>query len=132
MILETLLLAICFIESGGDPLAFNYKDGKGVNNHSFGYCQVTYRTALELGFPPQKGCLRDFRGRIGRSSEACSLFDRGINMEYAKMYLMKQVVRYNKDYNKAISAYNAGSYFRSNRKYVLKVLRKYRDLGGIK
>jgi hypothetical protein len=124
LLLGKLILAICFVESGGDTLALNYKDGKGHNNHSFGYCQVTYQTALELGMPEHDSCKTDLRPRFKRTVSACPLFDKKVNVHYASLYLKKQLKRYNNDLLKTISAYNAGSFISKNKDYVNKVLRR--------
>ncbi len=128
MILETLMTAICLIESSGDPLAFNFQDGKGRSNHSFGYCQVNYATAVELGFKPNKACLKDYRDKKSRTPIACGLFSESVNKYYATTYLNLQLIRYDYNFTKAISSYNAGSYITGNREYVRKVKKKYQEL----
>lgn len=123
--LKQLVLAICFIESGGDPLALNHRDGKGHNNHSFGLCQVTYQTAIELGMNKQESCQQDLRPRHLRTPRKCQLFDADRNKEYASLYFQHQMTRYNNNVRKAISAYNAGSYSTKNKDYVKKVLKRF-------
>lgn len=111
-----LLLAICTVESSLRPHVVNIDDG-GSNNHSFGLCQVSYRTAVEmLGMPSNRDCVWNLE--TGR----CPLFKPDINLYYAEKYLNYQLKRYNNDIKKAVSAYNAGKAIKSNKNYVRNVL----------
>lgn len=100
-----LLRAVCSVESNLNPSAHHKLDGY---SDSYGLCQIKHETALGLGF---KGSPK-------------KLFDPKINAYYAAKYLDYQLGRYDGDWLKAISAYNAGSYRMSNMKYVRKVLKK--------
>lgn len=112
-----LLLAICTVESSLRPHVVNIGDG-GSGNHSFGLCQVSYRTATQmLGMKTDKTCVT--RIETGR----CPLFKPDINLYYAEKYLNYQLKRYNNDIKKAVSAYNAGKAIKSNKNYVRNVLK---------
>lgn len=102
----SLLSALCFVESSHQPAAYVHVDG---NSPSYGLCQIKYETAKWLGF----------KGKAGE------LFDRNVNAYWAARYLGYQISRYNGDTRKALSAYNAGSAIKANKKYVNKVLRRY-------
>jgi len=103
-----LLLAICSHESHLKDI--NNENDKGTP--SIGVCQVKMDTALMFGF---KG-------------DRYSLQKPSVNAKYAALFLKYQFDRYH-DPLKALSAYNAGSYFESkkipgcpkNKKYVEKV-----------
>ena len=106
---SSLLLAICSHETGLTH-KINYNDGK---SHTFGMCQVKHETAKMLGF---KGSEKD-------------LMRPEVNAKYAAKYLKYQFKRYNNNWCKSTSAYNAGSYLISlknpntpkNIKYITKV-----------
>lgn len=86
----SLLLAICTHETGlKHKIAYN--DGK---THTFGMCQVKHETAKMLGF---KGTEKD-------------LMNPKTNAKYAAKYLKYQLKRYDNDWCKSTSAYNAGSF----------------------
>lgn len=89
---ESLLSAVCFVESGHRPLAHTKRDGKGRRD-SFGLCQLQLRTAKSVGF-------------LG---EAQDLFDPYINALYAAKYLSGQLGRYGGNWEFAVAAYNLGS-----------------------
>lgn len=86
----SLLLAICTHETGLKHKIV-YNDGK---THTFGMCQVKHETAKMLGF---KGTQNQ-------------LMKPEVNAKYAAKYLKYQFKRYNNDWCKSTSAYNAGSY----------------------
>lgn len=116
----TILISICGVESDFRPNIVNIDDG-GLDNHSFGLCQVSYRTAIELlGMKPNSFCTK--RIELGK----CPLFKPEINLFYAQKYFEYQLKRYNYSVVKAVSAYNAGKAIKSNRKYVQKVLKMQR------
>lgn len=107
-----LLDALCFVESNHRPHVINRDDGKG---DSVGICQVQLRTARYMGY---------------RGTEK-GLLGPGTNILYAAKYLRYQLDRYG-DLEKAIAAYNAGSYRVKagkpvNQKYVDKVMKAYRQ-----
>lgn len=101
-----LLKAICYVESGHNPQAYNHGDGD-VLNHAFGICQVLYTTALLYKFE-DKNCKRDFRQKE-KNYENCKLFDPEINLRIAAKIIKYNLNRYNNDLNKTIGAYNTGS-----------------------
>ena len=103
------------VESSGRTEVINYNDGPG--GHSYGECQVQYPTARELGYARDIYC-----SEKSKAPKKCGLLKR--SKEYGSKYLSKQLKRYNGDWTKAISAYNAGSYTKKNRKYVQKVIRQ--------
>jgi len=93
-----LIAAIIHVESRGDPTA------AGMHGE-YGLMQILCSTARQMGF---KG--------------ACpELLNPYVNIYYGTKYLRWQFERYG-DWEKAISAYNAGSFTLRNRKYVEKVL----------
>lgn len=104
-----LLSSICFIESGHVTSAVN-KNDKGSD--SVGICQMKHATAKMLGF----------RGTL------VELKQPDINVYYAGLYLKKQLTRYNNNSEKAISAYNAGRYIKTNRAYVTAVKDKWKGV----
>jgi len=99
-----ILIAICTVESGLNPQAYNKYDGKSP---SYGLCQVKYDTAKWMGY---KG---DKRG----------LFNPDTNSLYAAKYLKYQLNRYQGNLVKAVSAYNRGNANRANVRYVRKVFK---------
>lgn len=98
-----LLSAVCYVESKHKVDAMHLDDG---NSNSVGICQIKLSTARWLGF---KGTEADLKNPK-------------TNIHYAAKYLKYQLKRYGNDINKAISAYNAGSFKKSNHKYVNKVI----------
>lgn len=115
-----LLQAICTVESNLDEDAINLNDG-GWGNHSLGICQVGYKTAVSIGLSPdRRNCTSSSIARLSK----CKLLDVETNINYAAKYLAGQLDRYKGDRNKAISAYNAGSYSTRNKAYVRKVLKQ--------
>lgn len=73
---------------------------------SYGLMQILGQTARELGY---------------RNTFTSGLFDIDVNLNFGCMYLKQRVDKY-PDIRQAISAYNAGSPIKSNRKYVDDVL----------
>jgi soluble lytic murein transglycosylase-like protein len=110
-----LLSAVCFVESGHRPHVVHRDDGSGQD--SIGLCQIQPRTARDMGF-------------VGPIS---ALDSPKINSRYAAAYLHYQLVRYNGDVTKAVSAYNLGTYRKNkhgdpvNHKYVDRVKAAWRD-----
>lgn len=101
-----LLQSICKVETNHDIAAVNHHDGGSA---SLGICQVKADTAKLVGFKGSK----------------MELMNPYTNIDTAAKYLKKQLLRYNGNINKAVSAYNAGRYKKSNNHYVKKVLREY-------
>lgn len=107
-----LLVAICTHETNLTNIVA-YHDG---HSPSYGLCQVKFETATMIGF---KGKAED-------------LIIPTINAKWAAKYLKHQEKRYNGDWCKMTSAYNAGSYNESkklpgkprNLKYVRGVQKK--------
>jgi len=106
---QGLLSSLCYVESRHRPSAYNKTDG---SSPSLGICQIKLETAKTLGY----------------SGTAKGLMKPATNVYYAAKYLKKQLVRYKHDIQKAIAAYNAGTYFPDakgqpkNKQYVRKVL----------
>ncbi len=88
-VFAALLSAICWVESKHDPAAINVVDGGSA---SYGECQIKLKTARHMGF-------------AGYPSQ---LLNRETNRKYAGLYLKYQLLRYQGDVVKAVSAYNAG------------------------
>ena len=107
-----LLNALCWVESRHNVAAINKMDG---HSDSIGICQIKVATAKLVGY----------------TGGANWLQKPSININYAAAYLHKQLVRYDGDIPKAISAYNAGRYLASedgkikNLDYVSKVLKAW-------
>lgn len=107
-----LLSALCYVESADQVNAVHKDDGGG---DSLGVCQIKETTAKIMGF---KGAKRDLMNPV-------------TNIYWAGKYLAKQLIRYNGNYFRAISAYNSGTYRRnrlgrvSNQPYVNKVLKAW-------
>lgn len=107
-----LLSSLCYIESSHNPKAVNHDDGTG---DSLGICQVKLATARFLGF---KGSRED-------------LLNAKTNITYSAKYLKYQLNRYDSNVEKAVAAYNAGTYRKAedgkplNNKYVIKVLNRW-------
>jgi len=100
-----VLRSLCWAESSFNP-APPLKDDGGSFSH--GLCQLKLRTARHMGFKGKSVLLRD----------------PAINAQFAAKYLRYQLDRYNNDWVKAISAYNAGRYVSGNVNYVSKVVSK--------
>jgi hypothetical protein len=109
---DGLLSAVCFVESSHRVHIIRHNDGKG---NSVGACQIKLNTAKLVGF---------------KGTEA-ELQDPILNTYYAAKYLKKQLERYDWHLDKAIAAYNSGTYragkdtFALNQKYVDKVLQAW-------
>lgn len=98
-----LLSAVCKVESGYRNI-ITWDSGSA----SYGQCQVKLSTARDMGF----------KGGVS------SLINPITNARVAARYLKFQLLRYNGDIKKAITAYNRGSYkkgVRKNNVYVTKV-----------
>jgi soluble lytic murein transglycosylase-like protein len=101
-----ILSGLCWVESNHNPKALNRFDGKTA---SYGLCQIKLATARSMGF---KGSFK-------------LLYNPIINAQYAAKYLRKQYLRYDKNWIKAISAYNGGkSVLSENSEYVNKVFKR--------
>jgi len=103
-------------ESAFNPRAVNKEGQKNWRKRSVGLGQIQYSTAYGM----------DFRGKYAE------LKDIDTNLAYAARYLRYQLDRYKGSYYKAISAYNAGSYYRrhKNKPHVVRILiyaRRLRD-----
>lgn len=109
---EGMLSAICWVESTHRTHVIRHNDGKG---NSVGVCQIKLATAKLVGFQGTEQQLRDYK----------------INTYYAAKYFRKQLDRYDWDIDKAIAAYNSGTYkagkatFAANQSYVDKVLQAW-------
>ena len=107
-----LLLAICNHESMNFKFNYSPIDKKSP---SYGYCQLKYETAVQMGFN-------------GKSED---LLKTTINAKYSAKYLKYQLDRYQGNVLKSVAAYNSGTYFESkknpgcpkNLEYVKKVKR---------
>lgn len=87
---QGLLQSVCYVESAYDTNAVHKDDGNG---DSLGLCQVKYKTAQWLGYKgPEKG-----------------LMDPRVNSYYAAKYLHYQLIRYNDNIPRALTAYNRGN-----------------------
>ncbi len=110
-----LINAICYVESHHKPAAINAHDGGSA---SFGVCQIKLATARDLGFGGTADELR--RNDV-------------INVYYAAKYLKQHSNKYNNDYRKAVSAYNAGKHrvddngVTKNHVYVAKVFKAWAE-----
>lgn len=104
---ENLIRAVIWKESSGHP---NAKRWEGEEyGYSRGLMGVLYTTAQQMGF----------------TGEPDDLFDPDTNIHYGTAYLRWQLDRYGEDVEKALSAYNAGTYTEVNKYYVNKVLEYY-------
>ena len=107
-----LLSSLCFVESSHNVHAMHRDDGGG---NSVGICQIKLNTARLLGF---KGTENDLKNPK-------------VNVQFAGLYLHRQLTRYHGDTPRAVSAYNAGSYrpgkqtFARNQRYVEKVFKAW-------
>jgi soluble lytic murein transglycosylase-like protein len=102
-----IVAAIAWQESALDPNA------EGDDGKSIGLMQIQLTTAEWMkGGPVTKDELKI----------------PSVNIDYGCRYLRYQLDRYDQDYNKAISAYNAGTYYEvdpgipRNNKYVMQVI----------
>lgn len=98
----TIINAISIVESNKNPKALNKKDG---GSPSYGLLQIKRKTARFLGY---HGTIR-------------GLYDPYVNADLGAKYLSQQFKRYNRDWIKAISAYNRGHASTLNTGYVNKV-----------
>lgn len=107
-----LIDSLCFVESSYRVRIVHKDDGK---HNSVGVCQVQLPTARTLGYKgTEKGLLLP-----------------SVNIHYAAKYLRKQLDRYH-DVNKAVAAYNAGSYrtkngIAVNQAYIKKVKKTWNE-----
>ncbi len=106
---EGVMSAVCYVESSHRSQVIHKDDGHG---NSVGLCQIKVETARLLGF-------------TGNQTDLLNPYS---NAYWAAKYLKKQLVRYDNDLGKALSAYNAGSHRVKNGKtrnqhYVDKVLK---------
>lgn len=107
-----LLQAVCTTESQLDPNAVHQDDGGST---SLGLCQVKLTTAQWLGF---QGTEQD-------------LMEPSVNAYYAAQYLHKQLIRYNENIPKALTAYNRGNAIGiESSEYSDKVLKQWYVIGG--
>lgn len=102
-----LLQSVCWVETNHRNID-NMNDG---GSPSYGICQIKLGTAKWLH---EKHKLH------GTVSEE-NLRTEEVNAFYAGLYLKWQLSRYNGNINKAVSAYNAGTFTNKNKKYVYKV-----------
>ncbi len=102
-----LLKAICRVESNLNPTALNKND---YGSPSYGLCQIKEATARLVHY---RGTTRD-------------LLNPYINANISARYLRKHLTRYNNDWVRATSAYNAGSCRKilKNNRYIKKVMSK--------
>lgn len=91
-----LLLAICTHESGLTNALVEHDGG----SPTYGICQVKLDTAKMLGF----------------TGTAKDLMTPDINAKWAAKYLKYQHERYDGDWCKTVSAYNAGTYVESKKR----------------
>lgn len=98
---------LVFAESSFRPKVVNLEGGASPDRRSVGLAQIQPRTAKWLGF---QGTKQD-------------LMNPKTNLDYAGKYLARQLKRYGGNYEKALSAYNAGRYIPANRAYVQKILK---------
>lgn len=111
-----LLIGLCSTESRLDMNAINYNDGQpGV--HSYGLGQIQYPTARHMGYKRDRHC-------TGYHINKCGLLKPEINLDLSAKYLKYQLDRYKGNINKALSAYNAGTFTNKNFKYVKEVLKR--------
>lgn len=107
---ENLIRAVIWKESSGHP---NAKRWEGEEyGYSRGLMGVLYTTAQQMGF-------------VGQLDD---LFDPDTNIHYGTAYLRWQLDRYGEDVEKALSAYNAGTYTPENKWYVDRVFGYYARL----
>lgn len=107
---ENILKGVVATESSFRPSAVNLKDGRTKSHQSVGLMQIKPATAKSIGF----------------TGTAEHLKKPDVNIEFGAKYLAKQLERYQGDYNKALSAYNAGHATPKNLNYVNKVLKSAR------
>lgn len=85
-----LLSSVCMVESHHNINAIHKHDGQG---NSVGICQIKLKTARWMGF----------------QGTEYQLMDPEINIYFAGKYLKYNLLRYNGDVHKALSAYNRGN-----------------------
>lgn len=105
-----LINAVCKVESDYHITVIHQDDG---NSASLGLCQIQPGTAAQMGFPGSTEYLMGV----------------GVNASVAAKYLRYQYNRYG-SWDKAVLAYNAGSYIVKNGKpinykYLVKVRKAY-------
>lgn len=104
---EGLLESLCYVETKHDVSAIAYFDGK---THSYGICQIKYKTAKSLGF---------------KGSEEELMIPKN-NIYYAGKFLAYQHKRY-KNWTKAVIAYNRGNAKGlTNSAYSVKVFKQWK------
>ncbi len=104
------VLAICLAETNLRNVT-NYKDG---GSPSYGICQIKEATARQMDITTTKQKLRDIN----------------FNLKVARQYFEYHKLKYKTD-DKAISAYNAGRFIKTNGKYVRRVKRQRQRLLAI-
>lgn len=105
-----LLESVCWVESKYNVEAIHKDDGKG---NSVGICQVKLATAQWLGF---KGTEKE-------------LMEPATNAYYSAKYLKHQLLVYNNDIPRAITAYNRGNAKGlTHSAYSDKVIKKWRKI----
>lgn len=107
-----LVKAIVAAESSFRPRAF--RDEPRINDASYGLMQTLYATAKDMGY----------RGAPE------GLYDPATSIEFGTRYLAKQLRRYNGNVPFAVAAYNSGTAYERdgrfvNQSYVDRVLRFY-------
>lgn len=111
---EGLQSALCWVESSHRPHVMHKDDGKGT---SLGVCQIKIGTARMMGF---------------HGSES-DLMQPKINAYFSAKYLQHQIKRYNGNVDRAIAAYNSGTFHPEasgapkNKVYVDKVKKAWRE-----
>lgn len=131
-----LMYAICQQESRCRAKAINHDDARkmdkarGVIEKSYGLFQIKIGTAIGLGFK-QKEIIHTTKRIKNATIKVTKIIDHTeellkpeINSYYAAKLLRELYKRYN-DTPRVISAYNAGRYVRTNKKYVHSVMSKY-------
>lgn len=106
-----LMKALCFVESGHK---FNVRVFDTNGRYSLGVCQIQLRTAKDMGF----------------TGKWRTLMLPEFNIFYAAKYLRHQYIKYGKNWERAVGAYNLGHWTaqRPNKKYVDKVLQVLQDI----
>lgn len=114
MQINMLLPSICWVESRHKSV-INRNDG---NSHSYGMCQVKLETA---------NWMKEYYRIPGKPLIAKDIIKPEVNLLYAGLYLNYQYKVYKGDVICTISAYNAGTCIKGNKKYVKKVLNKLNE-----
>jgi hypothetical protein len=112
-----LVKAVVAAESSFRPTA--YRAEPHIGDASYGLMQTLYRTAKDMGY----------------QGPADGLYDPATSLEFGTRYLAKQLRRYSGKIPYAVAAYNSGTaYVREgkfvNQAYVDRVLRFYAQFGG--